>query len=63
MCVYTAGAVVLQDDAVSIRAGRDFSLMTTHSGKVFCVIGLVLLCDCLDTVTVITTDYLKPFLR
>ena len=39
MYLYTVGSGVLEDDAVSIHAGKDFALMRTLSGKV--IIGVV----------------------
>jgi len=34
MCVCTVWSGVLEEDTVSIHAGKDFTLMRTHTGKV-----------------------------
>jgi len=33
-CACTVGSGVLEEDAVSIHAGKDFALMRTQTGKV-----------------------------
>ena len=38
VCVCVVGAGVLEEDAASVHAGKDFALMRTHSGKVSLIV-------------------------
>ena len=44
--VCTVAAGVLEEDAVSIHAGKDFALMRTQSGKVTSLVTITSSCHC-----------------
>lgn len=46
MCDCTAGSSVLEEDAVSIHAGKDFALMRTQNGKVLISVAVIVEINC-----------------